>query len=262
MWKHRTVERRITVSHDSIVTLVLFRLQEGVILDTAIPGGDCAALTISGGVTNLRQKVRDWESAKAEYADPPFVLAKSVSWVVPCVLSWLCGPAARMYIMLSGGSAVAQEFGLPEPSGGWYRYTLKLTPDQNLRWDRINEAFFSITSDGLGLVFSGPEAVSERQLAAISSAVPASAPSQWPDPHRRMFAEHETERLALLCQDAHFVIAPFGSECMDCLLITRKMSQDDMIGRIRRAATSSLEILECDGNESYRLWADKGQLAI
>lgn len=276
-----------------IATVALFRMTDlliriGARTDALSQG--CSAVAVSGGMPafeNLAKNQR-WLQDGAEVtqgigiapkqpklADYPF-FAGSHPWVLTTLAWSILGADPRVYAvflfdadrtaLLSMGLAMD----IPEtiPSAA----TARIVPfGEGLPMDLLNKSFFDPPGNSIALGFCDDRTELESHISSAPELVEASAiglPGDRetivrelpPSVHPEVFDGVLLHGIGWLLDLVPLVILPYGPWSWDALFITNRMSQDEMVKRMRAGIGDKGRVIVAGGDDAYEAWVRTGRI--
>ena len=261
-----------------------FRLHEASVClrhdSERVPEG-CAALAMTGGSRDFKRRRAKWQwwwSHESANIDDVMTRIHSKSWVpcrsspflggapywlVPQMMWPLLGQGGRLYVVMTCSADWATRLrirtAIPQVPGV-LTFCVKCSSKSAATRARWQDVFFQIDTCSIALGFTG--AATELEACLLSSPDMAS-PMDWRTGNRfRHLALQGIERGGAdwLLEQASVVLLPYGGENHDGLLMTARLTEDEVLSRICDSPSGRLDVVECGGDGGFREWVRSGRL--
>ena len=234
-----------------------------------LPQG-CAAIVASGGMPDIAERRRGKSSPPNENGVSgiltPF-LHSAPNWVMCRVIWALTGPGGRFHPIYRASRFALQLRGfdpsaLPETKHDVVA-SVKLHSLQQALEPDWHSDFLTCFSNGLGLGFWGDVSKLERKLERAKSFAVLqktddyqceSVSERMSDTHPYLYANWQEHGFERLLEMADLVVRPWGWEGEDAILLSTRMSHDQMLEAISHDLRDELQVTVYDGDDQYLRW--------
>jgi hypothetical protein len=259
------------------ITLLVFRISTVPDYSTSklapTPDG-VTAVALAGCMPDLRRRYSELHFQEGLLPTNMPSLAESPAWFLPQTLWTLLGRDGRLYVSLHNAfvrSNADQAFGiaLPVLHGNLTEFLLKFSSEQEaVSQPDWTGPFFCISMGGEAYGFWGDLRQAESRLRSAPDVI---IPETWQSGRAKPEGQSASSdccpelneriydgRILDVLDEVPLLMLPYGGEYLDALVLSRHMSFDQVVTRLRNGLAAKVEIIEFQDDNAYEAWQRGG----